>query len=185
MSVLGRSMAAVLLLAMGGSLAGCGTMDDSGDVTRVSGALLTYDATKVGCPNSGYVAIKSINNYYCRPDTNSGMTCYSQTLTQEGYYRVVDNGDGTIAIRARDGANLSWQYYLAAANGGGSGIYHYAVNPTDYYAKFIPISDGAGHYSFKTNYNGYYVTAENGGGSVMNANRTQIGSWEKFTVECY
>ena len=182
---LGPTIAAALLMAVGGSLAGCGNMDDSEDVTTVTGALLTYDATKVGCPNSGYVAIKSVNNYHCRPDTNSWMTCYSTTLTQEGYFRVVDNGDGTIAIRARDGANLTWQNYLAATNGGGSGIYHNGINPTDYNTKFISVPDGAGHYSFRTNYNGYYVTAENGGGNVMNANRTQIGSWEKFTVECF
>jgi len=29
---------------------------------------------------------------------------------------------------------------------------------------------------------GYYVVAENGGGDVVNANRTAIGSWEKFTL---
>src|SRR3954466_7856253 len=92
--LLSLGIAAALLLAIGVSLAGCGNVDDSQDVSTAVGELLTYDATKVGCPYSGYVAIKSVNNYYCRPDTNSWMTCYSGTLTQEGYYRVVDNGDG-------------------------------------------------------------------------------------------
>lgn len=30
--------------------------------------------------------------------------------------------------------------------------------------------------------NGHYVVAENGGGGVVNANRTQIGIWEVFTL---
>jgi len=31
-------------------------------------------------------------------------------------------------------------------------------------------------------YNGHYIAAEKGGGSVLNANRKKVGSWETFTL---
>ncbi len=38
--------------------------------------------------------------------------------------------------------------------------------------------------SFKT-WQGNYLVAENGGGGAVNANRTTIGTWEKFVIEQY
>lgn len=36
-------------------------------------------------------------------------------------------------------------------------------------------------YAFRTA-GGYYLTAENGGGSVVNTDRTELGPWEKFAL---
>lgn len=184
-SFLGRRTAAALLIAIGWSAVGCGGTGDDEGIGNVSSAL-TYDATKVGCPYSGYVAIKSWNGYYCRPNTNSNMTCYSTVLESEGYFRIVDNGDGTIAIRARDGANQSWQGYVYASAGGGYGLYHGTRNPVDYDAKFVVQSDRAGYVSFRANSQWTLVTARNGGGGLMRADvYGAISNYERFTVECY
>lgn len=184
-SFLGRSTAAALLMAIGGLLAGCGGAGNDESVGSASSAL-TYDATKVGCPNSGYVAIKSWNGYYCRPNTSSNMTCYSTTLESEGYFRIVDNGDGTIAIRARDGANQSWDGYVYANAGGGYGLYHGPRSPLDYDAKFVVQSDRVGYLSFRANNQWTLVTAQNGGGGIMRADVYGTASnYERFQVECY
>lgn len=91
----------------------------------------------------------------------------------------------TIAIRARGGANRSWQTCVAAVLGGGYGLYHGDPNPTDYNARYQPVYDNAGHYSFRTHGTGNFVTAPGGGGGSLRADGVGIGYYEKFTVECY
>jgi hypothetical protein len=183
---LNRSLVPILLIAVSGTLASCaGASDTESEQTANASQALQYDASLLGCPYSGYVAIKSINGYYCVADSNSWMTCYSKTLTHPGYFKVVNNGNGTVSLQARDGANESWLRFVQPRNGGGSGIYHDGTAAGGYTALTPLLLDSTNNVYWFETVRDYYITAENGGGGVMNANRSSPSTWERLKVECY
>lgn len=91
--------------------------------------------------------------------------------------RVVDNGDGTVALRCASG------HYMVAENGGGGDVNcnRTAVGPWE---SFTPVQvevDGSTQWAFQTS-DGDYVVAERGGNDDVNGNRSRIGAWETFQV---
>jgi len=104
-------------------------------------------------------------------------------------FEVVDLNGGDlvtgdpVALRTFDGV-----HYLQAAGGGGSTVNASptAIGPWEVFTILKQngpsqaISEGDG-IALRAG-SGHFVVAENGGGSVVNANRTAIGPWETFAV---
>jgi hypothetical protein len=100
-------------------------------------------------------------------DQNGGSLLSGDTiniLTHDGHYLMAQNSGGS-GVDATSDHDLAWeQFKIFKQNGTG------AIGPTDVIA--LQSSDG------------HYFVAEDGGGatSLLNANRTAIGSWEQFTL---
>ena len=95
-----------------------------------------------------------------------------------------------VAIRTNNG------YYFSATNGGGSTLYASSTSTTDPNATLYIYDLNGAHLrggdpvavGIKSGSTTYYMVAENGGGDVVNINRvysdpTQVGPWERFTIE--
>jgi hypothetical protein len=88
-----------------------------------------------------------------------------------GYFVVAENGGGDV-VNANRTAAQSWETFRIERVFGGGTI-------------------GSGDVISLQAYNGWaggggnYVVAEHGGGSVVNANRDAVGSWETFTIHIW
>ena len=89
-------------------------------------------------------------------------------------FSFCDRGDGTISM-------LSWLGHFSAQGGGGAGVYANRPQALEW-ETWTQVPNGDGTVSFRT-YNGHYLCAEMGGGRECQADRTQIGAWEKFRLE--
>jgi len=88
-----------------------------------------------------------------------------------GYFVVAEGGGGDV-VNANRTAAFTWETFrIEKVNGGGT--------------------IGSGDTISLQAYNGWaggggnYVVAEDGGGSVVNANRGAVGSWEMFTIHIW
>jgi hypothetical protein len=88
-----------------------------------------------------------------------------------GYYVVAEGGGGDVVNANRTAAQAWETFRIEKLNGGGT------IGSGD------PISLQA--YNGWSCCGGNYVVAEGGGGSVVNANRGAVGSWETFTIHIF
>ena len=141
-------------------------------------------------PSGSSVALQTVNGWYVAAygggggtvGASSGSVGWSETL------QLVDLNGGELI----DGDDVALAtptgHYLQAYGGGGSivqatptaiGAWEtFTVIALDYQNDEI----GAGDRIARRSTHGYYVVAEGGGGSDVNANRSAIGSWETFTL---
>lgn len=85
---------------------------------------------------------------------------------------MLEFSDGKVALRTRSGK------YLKALGGGGSSVNCESTGAGDY-SRWTMLEQADGTYAFKSFGNKYLVAESNGD---LNANRTAIGGWEKFTL---
>ena len=88
-----------------------------------------------------------------------------------GYYVVAEGGGGDV-VNANRTAAFEWETFRIEKIGGGGVISSGNAISLQAYNGW---SGGGGN----------YVVAEDGGGSVVNANRGAVGSWETFTLHIF
>jgi hypothetical protein len=196
-------VAALLLGTCSCSAATDTSAADEGQIQSKSEGLLTAvnDATLLGCPGktSVYIYTTYLGTFRrvgddqvftgdaCGSVSDGGMVCYSQERFVVQRIRDTNgNYNGYIAL-----IDSARGQYVSATNGGGSSIYANR-NALGIWEEFLPVTlkdlrqnpqPNTRIFAFET-INGSYVTAEQGGGSVMNANRSVVGPWETFGVAC-
>jgi hypothetical protein len=90
-----------------------------------------------------------------------------------------------VQLAASNGLFGSWQYggginaLQKPTDPRGSAIVFNVASPGAWESPLETVNDDDGTVSLSVN--GYYVTAEGGGGGVISTNRTVAGAWEKFT----
>ena len=170
------------------------------------------DATPWGVPLPGGTSLpatsytdyrtwlKTYNNYWITAQNGGGSTTAATATTPtlwETFYVTDINGDwlltgDKVTLRTYDNV-----HYVQAANGGGAGTNAFP-NYWDIWETFTiekPLSPNApgSLYPKGTRVNqhdpialrshlGYWLVAENGGGSAVNANRTSAWLWETFYI---
>ncbi|ADE54017.1 beta-agarase [Coraliomargarita akajimensis] len=162
--------------------------DDGGHVSSVtmqvfefSAALEHADTSLIG--QTIALKAKANNKYVCADNVDPvNRTLWANRTAVGGWEKfvVVDAGGGLIALKANANGKyvssdpgLNWS--LAANRTAISGL-----------EKFTWILNSDGTVSLKANGNGQYICADrklNSSAPPLEANRTSIGTWEKFTVE--
>lgn len=110
------------------------------------------------------------------PDPNE----HGQVLADRGAvgpwesFLMGDNGDGSVSL-------LSHMGLFSADGGGGGGVYANRPKTGDWERWYV-IRHGDHTVSLRT-INGHFSTAERQGGAECNANRTEIGPWDKCWLE--
>ncbi len=138
-----------------------------------------FDVVRLG----DQVALRSRNGQYLTVSNGRLMATAGSAGTWERF-EVVGLGGDQIALRSANG------HYVTAEGGGGGQLNvdrrvpvawetfrFFATGDLTTAARFIRTVN----VSLQAN-NGLYVAAEGGGGGVLNANRTGVGAWERFTV---
>jgi hypothetical protein len=142
-------------------------------------------------PSTALVNIRSLNGQWLYAQNGGGQAVVADQNTPTGWetFTLTDlsnttlkSGD-TIALMAPSGQ------YLSAEGGGGQNVVANRAVASGW-EKFIiyDLSNGGGainsgdSISIQVN-NGQYVSAEGGGGGVINANRNQVQGWETFTIQ--
>jgi hypothetical protein len=118
----------------------------------------------------------------------SGMTANADRIGPWETFRIIDTNGG--ALVSNDPINLrtSQSCYLCAEYGGGSWVTSNRTSALEWETfRIRKLSPGAatlrdGDVVAFQAYNRNYVTAEGGGGGTVNADRTLIGAWERFTL---
>jgi len=145
------------------------------------------------------VAIRTYTNYYFQATNGGGSTLYAAGTNPNDAYSTLYiydlngahlRGGDPVAVAVKSG---STKYFMVAENGGGGVVninrVYSDASQTGPWERFTiervsggandMISDGD-QFALKAS-NGQYVVAENGGGGLINANRTTRGAWETFT----
>jgi hypothetical protein len=144
------------------------------------------------------MAVKTYNGNYFTATSGGGSSMYATNTNKDDAYstfRLLDqngallhDGDPVVLRITTGGTN----YFATAVSGGGGTVnVNYTGTPGSNETFTIhKVSDMANSpgtmlndgdkFALQAN-NGNYVVAENGGGGIVNANRTTIGPWETFT----
>jgi hypothetical protein len=136
------------------------------------------------------VSLRTDNNHYVVALGGGGG--YAQaTSTSTGAWETFTLEDLT-GGQVTDGDSVAFRtsagWYLQAENGGGGSMVAWGQNPYAHETFVIinishpgqPIA--ANHQVALVSANGFFACAEQGGGDVVNVDRTSQGSWERFWV---
>jgi hypothetical protein len=104
-------------------------------------------------------------------------------------FALLDINGGDLVNGDRINLRTYGGYYLQATNGGGSSLTGLGTTPTSWETFVVNKVSGSAGAEIRNGdtislmvANGNYVVAEQGGGGVVNANRTAVGAWEGFTL---
>ncbi len=122
---------------------------------------------------STIVLIANNGRYVSSENGKKPITANRTRIGSWEKFKVVDAGNGKIALKGNNGK------YLSSENG--KKAMHCNVNHLGAWQKFKVVQLGNGRIALKGN-NGKYVSSENGK-KPMNCNRSRIGSWEKYKVK--
>jgi hypothetical protein len=136
---------------------------------------------------------RTINGSNLLKAANGGGGSFDATGASSNYetqFVVQDVNGGTLYSGDQVHIQTNRNYFMTAVNGGcpscgvnasSSWTMSYQTWTIIRVAGFGPINPGD-QVAFQST-NGYYMSAEGGGGQAVNANRTAIGAWETFTFQ--
>ncbi|MCP3098777.1 M12 family metallopeptidase [Myxococcus sp. K15C18031901] len=157
-------------------------------------ALSTTDAATVARLYSRTITLRSSGGYYMVAENGGGGVVNANRAAVGPWerFQLVDRNG--FALQTGDLINLQTVNgnYIMAVNGGGAGVTAAPTAPGDHETFRIWKMAGTGFLTIGTGDTvalatldfGYphYVVAEDGGGGVVNANRTAVGEWEQFVI---
>jgi hypothetical protein len=141
------------------------------------------------------INLQSVGGYYVVAENGGGGDVNANRTSAGSWetFEVVDFNNG--ALTSGDGVAIltSGLWYLSADGCGGGALKAWGSGPPGNCETFwVYKLDSSGNIVGGTisngdqvailSYNSYWLVAENGGNSVVNANRTSIGPWEKFFI---
>ncbi len=149
-------------------------------VTRSTAVLVSYNGQYLTAENGGGGTVNAnrplpggwegFNFEVAQPDGSGGILRHGTPVnirTSNGMYWVAEQG-GDGRVNANRTVPGGWEQFTIEKAGGSSGD---VIQNGDYIALRAM--------------NGRYVTAENGGGGEVNANRQSRGGWETFRIQFY
>lgn len=153
----------------------------------------TFHFSTTWDPNTPTYTIRTINGSNLLRAVGGGGGAFDGRGAFSNYetqFKIQDVNGGTLYSGDQVHIQTNRNYFMTAVNGGCTSC---GVNATSSWtmsyqtwtiiriAGFGPINPGD-QVAFQSA-NGYYMSAELGGGSDVNANRTAIGAWETFTFQ--
>lgn len=158
----------------------------SGNLRADAGNIWTNEVFQVVNLGGGKVALRGGNGRFVTAEAggSANVTCNRTQIGVWETFTVVGLGSNRIALKSSDGT------YLCAEDGGGRKVdsMRYARGPWETFTFALDPRRAAeqnflsaGSITLRTSA-GYYLCAENGGGSALNATRKAAAAWETFTV---
>ena len=139
------------------------------------------------------VHFRANNGMYMSADNGGGGSIYANRAlpAQWETFTIVDPDGPPLNLGEQICIQVYDCLYMCAEGGGGGTLdanrvtpftwESFRIQPTGGVQPGTPLTNGQ-QVAIQT-YNGNFLCAENGGGSIVDATRTAVGPWETFTVE--
>ena len=119
-----------------------------------------------------------MNNRFVSAEGGGSQPLIANRAAAGGWeqFTVVDNGDGTVGLRAATN-----DLFVTAESAGAKPLIANRAS-VGAWERFVKVTNDDSTVSFRAVVNNRYVTAESAGAKPLVANRTSIGAWERFTL---
>ena len=141
--------------------------------------------------SSGTIHLRAFNgNYVVAEGAGGGAVNANRPAAGDWETFVIGDLNGGSLMNGDQITLQTWgHYYVTAESAGGSTVVANRTAASDWETFTLVATDGSGvigsgsQVALRTWNGANYLTAENGGGAEVVANRTAIGPWEIFTLE--